>query len=325
MTDSPRRERAIRAAYNVEHDLFGLENRTLAEIKHELESARRSVVAIIATAQKDWQIAQAHALLKEIEREMGAWAKVASGAMAGRLDEVADLGAEQVVAALGSGGGLGFLVGAAPMISRDFVAVSYQTLPYLISDVSDEVVKRVGSILRQAVLAQQTPLDAMHRIGSITGSGPFASAFQRGETILRTEYGRIAQTANFTTLTALARDNGGLHKEWSSVADSRTRPSHARADGQRRDVDKPFDVGGYAAQYPHDPSLPASESVMCRCISVGASDAWGEAAPATSLPLVEIAAQRPAGAPRAVLGSDPTDEQVDEFVGGLLRRYDEPG
>ncbi|MHB8958478.1 MAG: phage minor head protein [Candidatus Limnocylindrales bacterium] len=274
MTDNPRRERAVRAAYKVEHDLYGAENRTLAEIRDELEHARKHAIATLATAQKDWQIAQAQALLKEIEREMGAWAKAASSATTGRLGEVADLGVEQVVASLRSGGGLGFSIGAGPMIGRDFVAVAYQTLPDLITNVSADLVKQVGSVLRQAVLAQETPLDAMHRIGTLAGKGAFASAFERGEAIVRTEYGRIAQTANYAALSELARDNAGLRKEWSAVVDGRTRPSHARASGQVRDVEKPFDVGGWPALYPHDPRLPASESVGCRCISVATSADW---------------------------------------------------
>ncbi len=236
MTDMPRRERAVRAAYKVEHDLYGVENLTLTEIRRELEAARKSVLAVLATARKDWQIAQAQALLKEIEREMGAWAKVASSAAAGRLGEVADLGVEQAMASLGAGGGLGFSLGSGPVISRDFVAVASQTLPDLVTNVSADLTRKIGSILRQAVLAQETPLEAMQKIGTFTGKGVFASAFERGEAIVRTEYGRIAQTANYTTLSAIARDNAGLHKEWSCVVDGRAREGVGPGPGRRQAV-----------------------------------------------------------------------------------------
>ena len=271
MPDSPAYQRAIRAAYRVEHQLYGLETRTIAQIKAELELARRSVIATIATAEKGWQIAQAQSLLVEIERQLRAWSAVASNIATGQLGEVADLGVEQVMSALRAGG---LSLGAGPMISRDFVAVAYQTMPYLITNIGDDVLRRVTSILHMAVLAQRTPLDAMHEIGTLTGKGVFRSAFERGETIIRTENGRIAQTANYSTLSTLAQDQPGLRKEWSAVVDFRTRPSHAAADGERRDVDKPYSVGGHPAMYPHDPRLPAHESIACRCVSVPFDEAW---------------------------------------------------
>jgi hypothetical protein len=36
-------------------------------------------------------------------------------------------------------------------------------------------------------------------------------------------------------------------------------------DGQTVELDKPFDVNGYAADYPGDPNLPPEESIACRC------------------------------------------------------------
>lgn len=292
------RERAVRAAYGVEHQLYQLETRTVAQIKAELEVARRSVIATIATAQKDWQIYQAQSLLVEIERQLRAWSVIASSIATGQLHTVSDLGAEQVMAALKSG--VGVNIGPTPMISRDFVAVAYQTMPWMISNVGDEIIKRVGSVLQQAVLAQQTPLDAMHTIGTLTGKGAFATPFLRGEAIVRTEYGRIASTANYSTLSGLAQGQKGLQKEWSAVIDARTRPDHAAADGELRDIDETFDIGGEAALYPHDPRLSADQTINCRCISVPYNAAWGDQKVAKATPTPEAPAA--AGPPVVKLG-----------------------
>jgi len=270
------RLRAKKAAYRVEHELYGLETRTVAEIKAELEAARRSIIATISTAQADWQIWQAKALLVEIERQLKAWTAVAANIAAGRLGDVADLGVEQALSAL-SAGRVGFAIGAGAMISRDFVAVAYQTMPMLISNISADVLRGVSTTLRQAVLAQRTPLDAMHEIGALVGRGIFPSAFLRGEVIVRTEYGRIAQTANYAVLSDLAREQKSLRKEWSAVLDFRTRESHALADGQTVEVDAEYNIGGHDALYPHDPQLPADESINCRCISVPYDESWGAA------------------------------------------------
>jgi len=58
-------------------------------------------------------------------------------------------------------------------------------------------------------------------------------------------------------------------KKWNAIGDSVTRATHNRADGQTRDVSKPFEVGGALMQYPGDGSLgaPLSEIVNCRCVS----------------------------------------------------------
>jgi hypothetical protein len=39
-------------------------------------------------------------------------------------------------------------------------------------------------------------------------------------------------------------------------------------DEQTVALDEPFDVGGFPAAYPGDPSLPPEESVGCRCVVV---------------------------------------------------------
>jgi hypothetical protein len=39
-------------------------------------------------------------------------------------------------------------------------------------------------------------------------------------------------------------------------------------DGQTVGLHESFDVGGYAADHPGDPSLPPSESIQCRCAIV---------------------------------------------------------
>jgi len=93
----------------------------------------------------------------------------------------------------------------------------------------------------------------------------------RSETIARTE-----------TLAALSagRDEGirqlvesgkieadQVTRKWDATGDSKTRPSHAAADGQERAQGQPFAVGGYPMQHPGDTSLgaPAGEVANCRC------------------------------------------------------------
>lgn len=56
-----------------------------------------------------------------------------------------------------------------------------------------------------------------------------------------------------------------LEKVWLSTTDSRTRPTHRSADGQRVPVGSSFTVGGFSLSFPGDPSGPAQEIISCRC------------------------------------------------------------
>lgn len=84
---------------------------------------------------------------------------------------------------------------------------------------------------------------------------------------------RIARTetigaANAGAMFAAKSTGLPLKKEWLATMDTRTRETHAEADGQTRDMDEPFTVGGYLMEQPGDPTAPPSETVNCRCTVV---------------------------------------------------------
>lgn len=95
---------------------------------------------------------------------------------------------------------------------------------------------------------------------------------------------RIARTeatgaANYGTLTALHQE-GAPAKEWLATPGLRTRPEHARANGQIVLIDAPFVVGGHHLMMPGDPSGPAHLVINCRCTMLGASAPVAGAEPA---------------------------------------------
>lgn len=56
-----------------------------------------------------------------------------------------------------------------------------------------------------------------------------------------------------------------LTVEWQATLDGRTRHTHRLLDGQRRDVDKPFEVDGQKIMYAGDPYAPQGLIWNCRC------------------------------------------------------------
>lgn len=99
---------------------------------------------------------------------------------------------------------------------------------------------------------------------------------------IRNEYVRARRTALTETLRAhsvaaqeaMMQSPAVVEKEWRHTGAYRNTPrqNHADMSGQRVRKEEPYvlqglDGGVYYPQYPRDPSLPASESINCHCIS----------------------------------------------------------
>jgi hypothetical protein len=75
-----------------------------------------------------------------------------------------------------------------------------------------------------------------------------------------TETGIAAELAQVETY----RRNGVMRKQWN-ILGSNTRPTHEVLAGVEADIDEKFNVGGFPADHPCDPTLPAHELVNCHC------------------------------------------------------------
>lgn len=59
--------------------------------------------------------------------------------------------------------------------------------------------------------------------------------------------------------------SGLYDKTWIAEKDTKTRPTHVKADGQKKAAHQPFRVGGFKMMYPCDPNAPIQERANCRC------------------------------------------------------------
>lgn len=132
------------------------------------------------------------------------------------------------------------------------------------SDISKTTNKKLDKILARGAAdglsEQEIARSIRDGIGGALGNS-------RAMTIARTETHSASQDAAFE---AIQETGLNVVKEWISVEDDRTRPDHVDANGQVRDMDKPFDIGeeGDELLYPGDPSGPANQVVNCRCVCV---------------------------------------------------------
>ena len=99
--------------------------------------------------------------------------------------------------------------------------------------------------------------------------GGFEKWNTRAARIARTETHRIINAGGMQAARAEQQISGeAIRKAWVCTWDSRTRDDHFRADGQVVPLNSKFLIGGYEADYPGDPNLPAHLSVNCRCAYV---------------------------------------------------------
>lgn len=94
--------------------------------------------------------------------------------------------------------------------------------------------------------------------------GVSGAPLSRAKTIARTEGHRIQQTSSRDAQYAAKKKGADVLKQWDATLDGRTRDSHARVDGEIKELDEKFSNG---LMFPGDPSGGAAEVVNCRCTS----------------------------------------------------------
>ncbi len=87
---------------------------------------------------------------------------------------------------------------------------------------------------------------------------------KRAKTITRTEGHRIQSASNYNACVDAKAKGADVVKQWSAALDARTRSSHRSLDGQIKEVEEPFEIGGKKAMYPGEFGDPA-EDCNCRC------------------------------------------------------------
>lgn len=83
--------------------------------------------------------------------------------------------------------------------------------------------------------------------------------------IVRTEGHRIQQVSADDARHQAKAKGADVLKQWDATMDKKTRASHARVDGEIREIDEPFSNG---LMFPGDPNGSAAEVINCRCTAL---------------------------------------------------------
>lgn len=129
----------------------------------------------------------------------------------------------------------------------------------------DEVYRQIISVLGDVTATGGTVKDqaeAVRHVLDVTGTENWPA---RAKTVAVTEVHRAWNMGAFAFALAAQQQVGLLTKRWVARDDSRTRPSHDRADGQTVFINQPFIVNMEPLMFPGDPNGSPGNVINCRC------------------------------------------------------------
>ena len=119
--------------------------------------------------------------------------------------------------------------------------------------------KTIAEEISRGISSSMMYKDIARNISNVSNTG-----YSNAKRIVVTEGHRIQNEAAFECAKQARLRGAECMKVWDSTLDGKTRPMHRELDGQRRELDEPFEVGGKTAMYPGDFGDPA-EDCNCRC------------------------------------------------------------
>lgn len=135
-----------------------------------------------------------------------------------------------------------------------------------LAGVPDRVYDQVKALAQQAIDAGDTNEELAERIEELFSAEGVASWTGRGMVVARTEAIAAHNAGTYAGFLSMAEfDPQPWEKAWLSTEDTRTRPTHVKADQQRVPLAAMFRVGRARLLYPGYPGGPPEEVIQCRC------------------------------------------------------------
>lgn len=117
--------------------------------------------------------------------------------------------------------------------------------------------KKITAQVSRGISTAMTFQQVAQQLAAYTNIG-----FNNAIRIARTEGHRIQVQSAMDACYKAKEKGADVVKQWDATLDSSTRESHAKVDGEIRELDKPFSNG---LMFPGDPSGGAAEVINCRC------------------------------------------------------------
>ena len=238
------------------------------EVRALLATAHDEVAKKLAAQPSDYQRWRLGELQGEIERMLDLFGEQAGAALDAAGERAWAAGADLVLAPLGAG--VYAVTGMAALLDVRQLAAITSFMTDRLKDVAVEAGQTIRRELSLASVGAQSIGDTIAAVDAALGG----QARTRAITITRTELGRLYSVASKAAMDEAAQEIPELRKQWRRSGKVHSRLSHDIADGQVREVGKPFAVGGYQMQHPHDPAAPARETINCGCVMLPWIEDW---------------------------------------------------
>lgn len=147
-------------------------------------------------------------------------------------------------------------------IDSKLSAPLYTRLGEDVGKLKDEVRKEVSRGIASGKSWNETAIDISRHMKNT----PFDKAMNNSIRIARTEGHRISSESSLDAMKEAKKKGANVVKQWDAALDARTRDTHAKLDGQIREIDEDFEVDGMKAQAPGMFGI-ASEDCNCRCVA----------------------------------------------------------
>jgi len=251
-----------------------LEDQAVKRVIGLLNNARKEVAATVAST--EWQVYHLGEMKGAVERAMQECGRKYGVELKEAQRSFWEAGIDRVDMPLRE---VGIYI-AIPEIDTTALAILQDYSADLIGGLSKDAIKKINQELTLGLMGQKSPYDVMGAVGrNLKDKSIFRSIAARAETITRTEAGRVLEAAGQARKEKAAQVVPGLQKQWFyGHSPKMPRLDHMAADGQIRDVDKPFNVGGEELMYPRDPGGSAANTVNCGCSSIPYHPRWEEVA-----------------------------------------------
>lgn len=233
-----------------------------------LEEARIAILKQLAGAPTLWQQSYYKRLLPQINASMARFKARGTGVWADGLTAVWQAGADLVEKPLIAAGQL--VTGQLQRVNDRVLLQQRVFLIDKIKDITTEARNKIEAQLQLSLTGVQSNAQTIAAINGILGG----ATRQRAITITRTELGRAHAAATQLQMEQAAKKVPGLQKQWRRSRKLYSRVAHDAADGQVRDVEDTFLIGGVAMLYPRDPNAPASQTVNCGCVALPYKKDW---------------------------------------------------
>lgn len=141
----------------------------------------------------------------------------------------------------------------------------------LVTGIVAEAQKNIGIQVSLGVMGQKSKEEIIQGIGSnLDDPSVFGTIAKRAQVVFQTEVKRTQNIATNDRIKQAATQIKDLKKRWIHTHIGIPRPYHLLMHGTTINVNELFTLKGadgniYEIEAPHDPSLPAGETVNCRC------------------------------------------------------------